>query len=67
MISVISLTVFSVLIAVVYGDMFTYLYPSIKIDGGLITLFAFLGIATYIIFLIVWKILVRLLAHPNIK
>ena len=59
MMTVVKLTICSVLAAVVYGVIFSKLYPSIEIDPGIITLLAFCGIATSVGVAGVWKIMRR--------
>jgi hypothetical protein len=39
-------TVFSILVAIGYGVLFSYMYPLVPIDGGLVGLCAILGLAT---------------------
>jgi hypothetical protein len=46
LITTIALFVFGTLISVLYGVAFASTYPEVRIDSGLVTLFAFLGLAT---------------------
>lgn len=49
------ITIFSTLVAVVYGILFSVTYPAISVDGGLVTLCALLGNATCLTVAGLWK------------
>jgi hypothetical protein len=49
--------VFSIIVAIIYGVIFSYVYPLVQIDGGLVSLFAILGVATSLLLIGAWKII----------
>ena len=59
-----NITIFSILVAVVYGILFSATYPAVSIDGGIVTLCALLGIATCLTVAGLWKF-VRGLISPT--
>jgi hypothetical protein len=53
------LLVFSTLTAVIYAVLFRTLYPSVVLDGDIISLCALAGIATCLIIAGIWKLATR--------
>jgi hypothetical protein len=50
-----TITIFSILVAVAYGMLFSHAYPTVSIDGGIVTLCAVLGIATCLAAAALWR------------
>jgi hypothetical protein len=53
------LVVCAVVIALVYGVLFSLIYPLVDIDASLISLFAVLGLATCVLIKAVWSLVRR--------
>jgi hypothetical protein len=51
------IAIFSTILATLYGVLFSFLYPLVKIDVNLISLFAVLGLATSMGLVGIWKTL----------
>lgn len=51
--------VFSIVVAVVYGVIFSSVYPEVQIDGSIVALCAISGIVTCLMAVGVWKLLVK--------
>jgi hypothetical protein len=49
------IVVFSIIVATIYGVIFSFVYPLVEIDGSLISLFAILGLATSLLCVGLWK------------
>src|SRR5262249_22079118 len=54
-----TVTAFSILVAIGYGVLFSYMYPLVPIDGGLVGLCAILGLATSLLAVAAWKFFVK--------
>src|SRR5262245_23457618 len=52
-------TVFSILVAIGYGVLFSYMYPLVPIDGGLVGLCAIFGLATSLLAVAAWRFLAK--------
>ena len=51
--------VFSIVVATVYGVIFTIVYPEVQITSGIVTLFAILGLATCLVLAGIWKAIAK--------
>ena len=51
--------IFSIVVAVVYGVMFSTIYPEVQIDGGTVALCAISGLVTCLMAVGMWKLLVK--------
>ena len=54
-----TVTIFSILVAIGYGVLFSYMYPLVPIDGGLVGLWTILGLATSLMALPAWRFLAK--------
>jgi uncharacterized membrane protein YagU involved in acid resistance len=53
------MTIFSIVVAVIYGVMFSTIYPEVQIDGGIVALCAISGLVTCLMAAGIWKLLVK--------
>jgi hypothetical protein len=51
-----TLVLFATLIAIIYGVLFSKIYPRVEIEGGIVALCALLGLATCLAMAGVWKL-----------
>jgi hypothetical protein len=51
--------VFSIILATVYGVLFSIVYPLTQISSGVVTLCAILGLATCLIAVGIWKTITK--------
>ena len=55
----VTLTVFSIVVAVGYGVLFSRIYPQVEVDGGIVALCAILGLVTCLIVAGLWNLVVN--------
>jgi hypothetical protein len=54
-----TLLAFAALLAIVYGVLFSYTYPLVEINGGIVALCVLLGIVTCLSIAAIWNALTR--------
>src|SRR6478609_7036838 len=54
-----TVTIFSILVAIGYGVLFSYMYPLVPINGGLVGLWTILGLATSLMAVPAWRFLAK--------
>jgi uncharacterized membrane protein YagU involved in acid resistance len=54
-----TMMVFSVVVAVIYGVVFSKVYPEMQIDGSIVALCATSGVVTCLIAAGLWKLVAR--------
>ena len=53
------MVVFSIVVAVVYGVVFSSVYPQVQIDGGIVALCAISGIVTCLMAAGLWNLVAK--------
>ena len=49
------IVIFAILLAAAYGVLFSTYYPLVPIDGRILATFAFLGVATSVVLIGLWR------------